>query len=232
MHSSRMWIPELSGLEKFAAQLYVEPTLSALQRTALRHEVQQGREAVARFFGEVTTRPYIVACLSKACDQRFGSYGERAAAYGDMAIRLSGQGHSSPLVAHEWTHAEIYSRAGGWWNASRIPRWFDEGVAVVVANEPRHSEENWQLIQNRGLAVPSLDELQTFKEWGIAVRKYGETDSESPDNLRVVYTRAGHEVRQFLKCTGPQGILAVLDAVRAGLSFDQAYANARSGCRP
>lgn len=232
LHSRRMWYPELSGMDKFDTRLYVEPTMTRLQRDALQGEIEQGREAVARFFGEVTASPYIVACLSNECDRRFGSYGQRAAAYGDMAIRLSGRGLSAALVAHEWSHAEVYRRAGGWWNARKIPRWFDEGVAVVVANESLHAEDNWRRIQASGLPVPSLDELQTFEDWGRAVRTYGETDGDRPTNFHVVYTRAGHEVRQFLQCTGPQGVLAVLDGVRAGLPFADAYAHARSRCRP
>lgn len=230
IHSARMWFPAASGMDEVGPQLYVEPSMTAEQRQQLQRQIEIGRASVAAFYGDVTARPYIVACLTSECDIRFGSYGQRAAAYGDLAIRLSAKGLSAPLIAHEWSHAEVYRRAGGWWYARKIPRWFDEGVAVVVADEPRHSESNWREIQQRGLTVPPLGELQSFSDWGAAVRRYGETEGDVPGNLHVVYTAAGHEVRTFLACAGPAGVLTVLDALRSGLPFDQAYSNAKSKC--
>lgn len=230
IHSARMWFPKASGMDEISPQLYVEPSMSAEQRQALQRQIDLGRAAVAAFFGEVTAKPYIVACLTDDCDQRFGSYGQRAAAYGDLAIRLSAKGLTAPLIAHEWSHAEVYRRAGGWRYARQIPRWFDEGIAVVVANEPRHSEDNWRQIQQQGLAVPPLGELQSFSDWGGAVRQYGETEGDVPGNRHVVYTTAGHELRRFLACAGPKGVQAVLDALREGAAFDRAYASAQSGC--
>ena len=204
--------------------------MTAEQRQELLREIEIGRAAVVAFYGEVTSSPYIVACVTSECDIRFGSYGQRAAAYGDLAMRLSNKGLFAPLIAHEWSHAELYRRAGGWWYVRKIPRWFDEGVAVVVAGETRHSDDNWKEIQRRGLPVPSLGDLRSFSDWGTAVRRYGETEGEVAGNLHVVYTAAGHEVRTFVACTGPAGVLIVLDALRSGSTFDQAYSNAKSKC--
>ena len=230
VHSARMWLPKASGMDEVSPQLYVEPSMTTEQRQALQRQIDIGRASIVAFYGEATAKPYIVACLSSDCDIRFGSYGQRAAAYGDLAIRLSAKGWSAPLIAHEWSHAEIYRRAGGWWYARKIPRWFDEGVAVVLADEPIHSESNWREIQRRGLPVPMLGELQSFSDWGAAVRKYGETEGDVPDNLHVVYTAVGHEMGTFLACTGPAGVLSVLDALHSGASFDEAYSNAKSKC--
>lgn len=230
VHSARMWFPKASGMDEVSPLLYVEPVMTAEQRQELQRQIELGRDLVARFHGDVRTRPVIVACLTRTCDERFGSYGGRAAAYGDIAIRLSAEGQSAPLIAHEWSHAEVYRRAGGWWKSRQMPRWFDEGIAVVVADEPRHSERNWQDIRHRGLPTPSLGELVSFSDWGAALRRYGETAGDVPDNLRVVYTTAGHEVRTFLACAGPTGIETVLEALRAGVAFNDAYATAQSAC--
>lgn len=230
IHSARMWFPKSFGMAEANPRLYVEPTMTAEQRQEVQRQIDIGRAQVERFYGSLTTTPYFVACISRECDLRFGSYGQPAAAYGDMAIRLWTQRLSAPIVAHEWSHAEFYHLAGGWWYARRIPRWFDEGVAVVLANEARHSEENWQEIQRRGLPMPKFDELISFNDWGVAVNKYGETAGDVPSNLHVVYTTAGHEVRGFLSCTGPAGIVRLLGAVRSGASFDEAYAEAHAKC--
>ena len=230
VHSARMWFPKTFGMDEVNPRLYVEPAMTAEQRQEVQRQIDSGRAQVERFYGSITTAPYFVACVTSECDVRFGSYGQPAAAYGDLAIRLWAKGLSAPVVAHEWSHAELYHRAGGWWYARKIPRWFDEGVAVVVANEPRHSEENWREIQRQGLPTPKFDELISFSDWGVAVKKYGETAGDVPSNLHVVYTTAGHEVRGFLSCAGPTGVAAVLDAVNAGASFDEAYARVREKC--
>lgn len=230
IHSARMWFPKASGMDEVNPQLYVEPSMTAEQRQELQRQIDIGQASIVAFYGDSMAKPYIVACLTDGCDVRFGSYGQRAAAYGDLAIRLSAKGLSAPLIAHEWSHAELYLRVGGWWHARKIPRWFDEGVAVVVASEPRHSEENWREIQRQGLPTPKFDELNSFNDWGVAVNKYGETAGDVPSNLHVVYTTAGHEVRGFLSCAGPTGVAAVLGAVNAGSAFDEAYARVGGKC--
>jgi len=223
LHSARMLSPTSFGLEAAGPTLYVEPAMTAEQRTALQAQIAAGRAQVAAFYGEISTDPYFVACVTFECAQRFGSYGERAAAFGDSAIRLAPNGLAAPLVAHEWSHAELYRRVGGAWRWSAVPRWFDEGLAVVVAGEALHSEANWQEIQRRGLATPPLTALVTRADWTAAVQQYGETQGDVPGNFRVVYTAAGHAVRGWLACAGQAGALALLAAVRKGEAFDGAY---------
>jgi hypothetical protein len=230
LHNARMWFPNASGMDEVNARLYVEPAMSGPQREALQHQIELGRAQVEAFYGSVTTTPYFVACVTTQCAVRFGSYGEPATAFGDMAIRLSRSGRLTQLVAHEWSHAELFRRAGGWRHIGKIPRWFDEGVAVVVADEALHSPANWQEIARRGMPTPPLTELVSRSDWAAAVRKYGETRGDDPSNLRVVYSTAGHEVRTFLACAGSAGVGAVLDAVRAGEPFGAAYARVGRGC--
>jgi hypothetical protein len=230
LHSAPMWAPKVYGMEEVTPSLYVEPTMSAEQRLELQRQIELGRNQTHQFYGAIVTTPYFVACLTKECAERFGSYGQRAAAYGDIAIRLTATGLTAPLVAHEWSHAELYRRVGGWWNARRIPRWFDEGVAVIVANEPRHSHENWQEIRELKLPTPQLGELISFVDWGRAVQKYGETAGDVPTNKHVVYTEAGHEVRALLNCRGPSAVIEVLNAVRNGEEFGAAYERLNRAC--
>ena len=230
LNSFCMVSPGSFGMDAVGPKLYVEPAMSADKRQALAQQIEIGRAQVERFYGDITTTPYFVACVTKQCATRFGSYGERATALGDRAIRLSPNGLAAPLVAHEWSHAELYRRVGGWRHVHYIPRWFDEGVAVVVADEPRHSEENWREIQRRGVSAPALTELISRRDWTAALGKYGETKVDDPDNLRAVYSAAGHELRRWFACAGPSGSVALLTAVREGESFDAAYERTGRAC--
>ena len=230
LHNARMWFPGASGMDEIHAALYVEPAMSAEQRGALQRQIELGRARVEAFYGSITTAPYFVACVTAQCAARFGSYGEPATAFGDMAIRLSLDDRLPRLVAHEWSHAELYRRAGGWRHIGKIPRWFDEGVAVVVADEALHAPAHWDEIARRGLSTPPLTELVSRRDWAAAVQKYGETRGDDPSNLRVVYSTAGHEVRAFVACAGRAGVAAVLDAVQADEPFDAAYARVGRKC--
>ncbi|HLA35465.1 MAG TPA: hypothetical protein VJ001_11435 [Rhodocyclaceae bacterium] len=226
--SFRMLSPQLFGMDKVASGLYIEPVMTQEQRDELSKQIAIGRTSVERFWGEITTSPYFVACVTNICAARFGSQGDRATAFGDRAIRLSPNGLIAPLVAHEWSHVELYHRMGGVLHMEKIPRWFDEGIAVVIANEPRHSQENWLEIQRRGLSTPALSELSSRSDWISAVKKYGETNVDDPNNLRVVYSVAGRELRRWLACSGASGIPSLLAAVRDGELFAEAYS--RLGC--
>ena len=230
LHNARMGFPSASGMDEIHAALYVEPVMTAQQRQALQQQIELGRAQVEAFYGSITTAPYFVACVTAQCDVRFGSYGEPATAFGDVAIRLSLNRRLPRLVAHEWSHAELYRRVGGWRHIGKIPRWFDEGVAVVVADEALHAPANWQEITRRGLPTPPLTALVSRRDWAAAVKKYGETRGDDPNNLRVVYSAAGHEVRAFLACAGRAGVAAVLDAVQADEPFGAAYARVGRRC--
>ena len=230
LNSFRMAAPGVFGQERVGAGLYVEPTMAPEQRRQLAEQIAAGRERVEGFFGPLESAPFIAACATAECARRLGSYGERAAALGDGAIRLSHNGLAAPLVAHEMTHTEVFRRVGGWWAVGRLPRWFDEGLAVVVADEPLHSEANWAEIQRRGLAVPAFTDLVTRAQWIDALRRYGETEGDVPGNLRIVYTTAGHELRRWLACAGAPGTLALLAAVRDGEAFESAYTRLGAPC--
>jgi hypothetical protein len=78
-----MWAPKVYGMEEVTPSLYVEPTMSAEQRLELQRQIELGRNQTHHFYGGIATNPYFVACLTNECAERFGSYGQRAAAFGD-----------------------------------------------------------------------------------------------------------------------------------------------------
>lgn len=227
-----MAMPSLFAMDLVRPGLYVDPAMSPFQREALVAQIDAGRAQAERWWGPLSSTTYVVACVSAACAQRFGSLGERASAFGDLAIRLSPNGLSAALVAHEWSHAELYRRVGGWSRIGDIPRWFDEGVAVIVADEPRHSASHWREVQRLGLPTPGLDELVSRADWIDALRRYGETRGDDPGNHRVVYGAAGHAVRTWLGCARPGALRELVDAVRSGARFETAFRELAPDCGP
>ena len=58
---------------------------------------------------------------------------------------LSPRGLNWHFIAHEWSHAEMWTRLSlpAW---KRMPQWFDDGIAVAISEAPEHSEPHWQFL--------------------------------------------------------------------------------------
>lgn len=217
----RVFAPEAFGMITAGDGLYVDPAMTAEQTAAVRGLRQSAEDRLREAFQDVITAPSIIACATEECFRSFGGNAQRALSFGDRAILLSPRGLTLPILTHERSHNELYARLWGWRGAFlTVPRWFDEGLAVVVSNEPTHSEAVWNDIERLGLARPALTELIGFGDWGRAVRTYG---NGNPQSLKIVYATAGHEVRRWYAKAGPAGLARLIVQIRAGQDFDSAY---------
>ncbi|TQM14940.1 hypothetical protein [Pseudonocardia kunmingensis] len=89
---------------------------------------------VAEFFGGLRSDPAFLACLTDACYTRIGGGGERGIAVLNRTVMLSPRGIDPVIAAHELTHVELHARLG----TASVPQWFDEGLAVLVSDDPRY----------------------------------------------------------------------------------------------
>jgi hypothetical protein len=155
-----------------------------------------------------------------------------AKVYGER-ILLSPRALNWHFLAHEWSHAEMSTRLKffAW---TRMPRWFDEGVAVAISEASEHSESHWQHLVATDVPRPTREEPRTFKtlrQWLDAIHKYGEDknierkDKGEPE-IRPVYSAAGHELRPWLVKVGSNGLLAFIDRMNDGADFEPAYQTA------
>ena len=140
--------------------------------------------------------------------------------FGNYAVLLSPRGLTLPILTHELCHAELYARLGGVNGLTLVPRWFDEGLAVMVSEEPTHAEAVWDGLEHRGIARPALGDLVGYGDWGRAVQAYGDGRPEGP---KIVYTTAGHEVRHWYSRAGADGLAKLITLLRADFPFDEAY---------
>jgi hypothetical protein len=193
---------------------------------ALSEAITHARQRIRLYYGSVAAEPEIFACATDYCFRQLGGETGRARAYGEPKLLLSPRGLTVPMIAHEWSHAEFFTRLGGHDAAKDIPRWFDEGLAVLVSNEPTHSEEIWQAIREAGIATPALNELESREKWLATVKKYGD-DATNKEQYKVVYATAGHEVRRWYRKAGKAGLSLLIEALRQGRPFAQAYQEAQ-----
>lgn len=229
----KLLAPESFGLTSVAENVYIESGADEKAMTELRAAMSKAEGAIHAAYGGMESRPVVHACITERCYESFGGIGSRAKVYGDR-ILLSPRGFNWHFLAHEWSHAELRSRLTfrGWWH---LPSWFDEGLAVSISDAPEHSEDHWQFLVANNIQRPTRAELLSYKsgrQWLDAVHRYGETPNaerkaKGEAEVRPVYAAAGHEVRPWLAKVGSSGLLALIEHLNSGESFDAVYRAAK-----
>jgi hypothetical protein len=211
--------PTWIGMKKISTKVYVNQDMNATQQKKLLKLIPKAKKYVSDVWGEVTSKPTIYACSTKKCAKSLG-IGARAYQINNHIV-LSPKAISRELIAHEWSHAELYKKVGGFFNWRKIPSWFDEGLAVFVSHEHRHDERAWKKIVDNNISYPSLNELITLKQWIDATYKYNENINK--DDIVVTYAVAGHEIGKWYKQVGKEGLKELIDKIKNGTSFEVAY---------
>jgi len=210
----------VNNMKEIALNVYIDEDMNITQQKHLLVQILQAKEYVSDIYGETISTPMIYACSTKECTKTLGIGARAYNMYNHIA--LSPKALSVALISHEWSHAELYKRVGGFFNWRKIPAWFDEGLAVVVSkNEPRHNKRSWQKIQDEHIPYPSIDELVTTHQWIDATHKYQE--GLNNDEIVVTYAVAGNIVSEWYKKVGTKGLNELFEDIKNGSSFDEAY---------
>ncbi|SOB99018.1 hypothetical protein [Rhodobacter maris] len=134
--------PGCYGLEPVSRALFVEAEMPPPARAALAAEIAAARGRIAQLFGPAQAHLRILACETEACDRQLGGRGAAAVTYslGSLSVvRLAPRGRTPTILTHELTHTETHARLGlGGQLSHRIPTWMDEGIAVLVSDDPRY----------------------------------------------------------------------------------------------
>ncbi|MEU8395505.1 hypothetical protein AB0C28_09980 [Nonomuraea sp. NPDC048892] len=226
--------PGCYGLTELEESVYTEDGLSGAQQAQVRQTVQQARRLVADFYGTRRSSPTVLACLTESCYKRIGGGGERGIAVLNRSVLLSPKGIDPVIAAHEMSHVELHTCLT---SGAEVPQWFDEGLAVVVADDPRYlapkpaSETALktapetalqtapQTTSDRCLVSPSAPLPQTLDEWLNAASKDVMT-----------YAKSACQVSRWLAANnGRTGLLTLIDDLNAGHPFPLSANPARLG---
>ena len=123
-------------------------------------------------------------------------------------LLLSPRGLNAVITSHELTHIELHHRIGSFRSWRTIPAWFDEGLAVLVSEDPRYSDEAWLKITNNGLNAPELKDIG---------RMLGRGD------WLLVYGTARREVGRWYQRVGCAGLALLIANVKDGKDFDSEF---------
>lgn len=151
--------PGCYGLEQLRPGLHVEPGLSPQQQRQVVDAVDEGTRRVSEFYGGRRGEPLFLACVTDGCYERIGGGRERGIAVLNRAVMLSPRGLDPVIAAHELAHVELHARVGG----ASVPQWFDEGLAVLVSDDPRYLRP--EAAGDRCLVAPSGPLPETLGDW-------------------------------------------------------------------
>jgi hypothetical protein len=128
--------PRCFGLHQAGAGVYVDGSATPEQRRQMVDLVAAARLRVRDYFGETRTNPRALICLTAGCYDHIGGGAEKGQAIRDRVLALSPDGATVVIASHELTHAEQFRRLGS--RYGQVPRWFHEGLAVLVSDDPRY----------------------------------------------------------------------------------------------
>ncbi|WP_188196186.1 hypothetical protein [Nonomuraea sp. SYSU D8015] len=193
--------PGCYGLERLRPGLYAEPGLPPAARRHVTEVVEQAGKRVSDFFGGRKSSPDVLVCLSEDCYRRIGGGRERGIAVLNRSVMLSPRGVDPVIASHELTHVELHARLGG----ADVPQWFDEGLAVLVSDDPRYlAPTGDRCLRDSRRPLPA-----TLEEWLRAA---------SADPL--LYADAACRVsRQAGTNGGEQAVRTLVERLSAGQPF-------------
>ncbi|MEV1003773.1 hypothetical protein [Nonomuraea sp. NPDC050202] len=193
--------PGCYGLERLRPGLYVEPDLPQAQRRRVIQVIEQADERVRDFFAGRTSSPDVLVCLTDDCYRRIGGGRERGIAVLNRAVMLSPRGVDPVIASHELTHVELHARLGD----GRVPQWFDEGLAVLVSDDPRY-------------LAPTGDRclLDTHRPLPATLADWLRAASADPQ----LYARAACRVSRWAGTNGgKEGVRALIERLSTGQAF-------------
>jgi hypothetical protein len=203
--SAKLFAPTWFGFVQIAEGVYVEESMPPSQRAALLETVGAAKGRVSAFFGRLKGKPNIFACATEACFVSNGGFTAKGTVYGSSRVLLSPRGLGLVTLSHELTHVELYRRVGDFraWHA--IPPWFDEGLAVLVSQDPDYTIESWLRATDNGRGAPALKLLGNAVPWAEGQLSYG---------------TAKQVVGQWYARVGSEGLLRLIRGIKAGGEFD------------
>jgi hypothetical protein len=194
--------PGCYGMKQVRPGLYLEPGLPAARERHVAEVVGAANRRVAGFYGGRRSSPDLLACLTAMCYQKIGGGRERGIAVLNRAVMLSPNGVDPVIAAHEMSHVELHTRLGS--GAGPIPQWFDEGLAVVVSDDPRYLKPESAGDRCRVSTQEALP--QTLDDW----MRTAKADQDT-------YAKAACRASQWLQANGgSQAVLALIEHLNGG----------------
>jgi len=178
------------------------------QREEFLKTLSLAKGRVSAFFGSIEGSSKVFACSTEECFISHGGVGAKGKAYGESMLLLSPRGLDALIASHELTHIELHGRVGAFRSWRAIPSWFDEGLAVLVSEDPRYTEDAWLKATDNGCNAPKLENIGEMLGKGDWLLSYG---------------TARREVGAWYLHAGRAGLERLIAEVKNGSDFNSAF---------
>lgn len=208
IQAAKLFAPTWFGFVEISEGVFVDDSMPSSQRASLLGTIQTAKGRVSSFFGRLKGKPNIFACSTEECFVSNGGITARGNAFGSSMVLLSPRGLDGVTLSHELTHVELSSRVGDFQTWRAIPPWFDEGLAVLVSQDPRYVAERWLRATENGRRAPRLMSLGDAVPWR---------------DWQMSYGTARHAVGEWYSRVGSKGLLRLIRELRKGKEFDALF---------
>lgn len=169
---------------------------------------------VAEFWGQKKCNPKFIYCKSEEDFQKYGSpYQVPALAHLKFGsnIVISNEGVDLDILAHEISHAEFYERIGFYNFSFKIPRWFDEGLAMQNDCRNYYSEDTLKVKSNNYKNLPDVKKHKSGKQFN---------EEGSHEQIMLNYMTAKHEVKNWYT---KEKLDKLIKEINSGKTFEEAF---------
>src|SRR5664279_616875 len=193
--------------------IYFNPVTSQHKIDTLQSLIQQASLRVAAFWGQKTGNPKFIYCDKEQDFKTYGSsYSVPALTHLKLGsyIVISREGVDLDIIAHEISHAEFYERIGFYKWSFKIPRWFDEGLAMQNDYRNYYSEDS---LKARSDNYRNLPDVRNFK----TDRQFYEGSNEQ---VMLNFMTSRHVVKNWYS---KQKMQKLIENLNAGKSFEESF---------
>ncbi len=214
-YSHVFWLStiEYSDFNEVSGNIYIDPKLEKDDYGNILDLLDKSKERIRIKYGAFTAMPVIVITETKKNAKKYGLGnfpGKAFAAPWNEYVVINNQAIDADLLAHELMHAQMREVLGYWAYQTKIPTWFDEGVAMQVDYRGRYKVD-YKLF--------SKQEIDRVKKLGSPATFWTSSKEQDIENYRA----AKAAVQQTLTIYPPKKLYTMLSKVRQGAEFSNVF---------
>ena len=214
-YSHVLWLSTIaySDFKQISDNIFIDPELNKHEYERILTLIDESKSRIRNTYGSFTALPVVVITGTPENAKRYGLGvfpGKAFAAPWEEYVVVKFQADNVDLLAHELMHAQTREILGYWAYQTRIPTWFDEGMAMQVDFRERYKFNIESFSKQEINRVKVLSRPSNF--W---------TDSKEQDIKN--YRAAKAAVQKILSKYSPEVFYSMLLEVRHGKQFSSVF---------
>jgi hypothetical protein len=209
---SRCILIDYTGFKRDGT-LYFKPNTPQNKIDTLKSLINTASFRVKEFWGQKKCNPKFIYCDNLKDFKKYGSpYLVPAVTHLKLGsyIVISNEGVNLDIIAHEMTHTEFYERIGFYNWSFKIPKWFDEGLAMQNDYRDYYSEDTLKVRSGNYINLPGV---KNFK-------KDNQFNDGSREQIMLNYMEAKHVVKHWYSKKKLQKLIVDLNS---GKGFRESF---------